>query len=216
MLQADKNALEQSLRVQMLSLQWRELEYLHTNFQNLATSSALLTGFGFSALSLSNSFHPETGTRDESIWELSFDHTVFSWYFMTEVAVMAIFWSAGAFGLAFNLLSLFISTVSLMCGPGMALRGPEGSVVVAVRHLELQLKRALRFFGRGVVAFTVSIITIGARRVQNVGFLGGILSISIGLWTLSQLWAYGADIAEKFYVAPDRAVRGTFVEGGDR
>ena len=150
MLQADKNALEQSLRVQMLSLQWRELEYLHTNFQNLATSSALLTGFGFSALSLSNSFHPETGTRDESIWELSFDHTVFSWYFMTEVAVMAIFWSAGAFGLAFNLLSLFISTVSLMCGPGMALRGPEGSVVVAVRHLELQLKLATGDFARAM------------------------------------------------------------------
>ena len=215
MLQADKGALEQSLRVQMLSLQWRELEYLHTNFQSLATSSALLTGFGFAAISLSTSYHPETATRDDSVWELSIEQTIFSWRFVSQAAFEAVFFAAGSFGLAFNLLSLFIATVSLMCGPGMALRGPEGSVVVAVRHLELQLQRALRFFGRGVVAFTVSIMTIGVRRLHGAGFLGGGLSILIGLWTLRQLYVYGADIAEKFFVSPDRAVRGVFVEGAD-
>ena len=59
MLAAQKGALERQLHVQMLDLQWKELDYLHTNFQNLATSSALLLGFGFTALGLSTSYHPE-------------------------------------------------------------------------------------------------------------------------------------------------------------
>ena len=83
---------------------------------------------------------------------------------------------------------LFVSTVVMMAGSGMALRGPEGrrpcpydrnsyyarvftegepsslhalphssfrtharSVIVAVRHMEEQNKRALRYFGRGLV-----------------------------------------------------------------
>lgn len=46
MLAADKSALERELRVSMLQLQWKELQYLHVNFQNLATSSAVLVGFG--------------------------------------------------------------------------------------------------------------------------------------------------------------------------
>ena len=134
MLQADKNALAQALRVQMLSLQWRELEYLHTNFLNLATSSALLTGFGFAAVSMTSDFHPEHRTRDQTIWELSLSEWL-DYAFIQEMISTTIFWAAGALALAMNLLSLFISTVSIMCGPGMALRGPEGSVVVAVRHL---------------------------------------------------------------------------------
>ena len=38
MLAAQKGALERQLHVQMLDLQWKELDYLHTNFQNLATA----------------------------------------------------------------------------------------------------------------------------------------------------------------------------------
>ena len=52
MLHADKSALQKDLSQQMIGLQWKELDYLHTNFQNLATSSALLLGFGFTALGL--------------------------------------------------------------------------------------------------------------------------------------------------------------------
>ncbi len=50
MLAADKAALEQTLRVEMLQLQWKELTYLRTNFQNLATTSAVLLGFAFTGI----------------------------------------------------------------------------------------------------------------------------------------------------------------------
>ena len=83
MLQADKAQLERELRVSMLNLQWKELQYLHTNFQNLATSSAVLVGFGFSALGISSVYHPEASTAHDSIWELPLEQWV-SWYFISE------------------------------------------------------------------------------------------------------------------------------------
>lgn len=52
MLEADKRALERDLAQQMASLQVKELQYLHTNFQNLALTSAMLVGFGFTGLGL--------------------------------------------------------------------------------------------------------------------------------------------------------------------
>ena len=65
----------------------------------------------------------------------------------------------------------------------------------------------------GIVAFTLSIIFMGLRRIHNIAFLGGFASIAIGVWTLRLLWFYGSDIAEKFHVSSERAVRGEFVVG---
>ena len=113
MLAADKTALERELRVKMLRLQWQELEYLHTNFQNLATSSAVLVGFGFTALGISASYHPEEGaTNHSTIWELRSEEWL-NPYFISEVVLQAMFATAASFALGFNLLSLFISTICI-------------------------------------------------------------------------------------------------------
>ena len=221
MLAADKSALERNLQRDVLEIQWKELEYLHNNFQNLATSSALLLGFGFTALGSPPYYRPRPGLPaanttqgDGSIWTLSGDAWA-SPYVITSILLRTLYMGTASFALAYNLLSLFISTTSIMCGPGMALRGPEGSVSVAVRHLELQLKRALRFFGRGVVAFTLLIALMGIRRLHSIAFAGGLISIVVAAWTLYSVWKYGTDIAEKFHVSPTLAVRGVFVQGAD-
>mmetsp|Transcript_44321 Transcript_44321/g.116460 ORF Transcript_44321/g.116460 Transcript_44321/m.116460 type:complete len:446 (+) Transcript_44321:177-1514(+) len=206
--------LQRDLRLQMLSLQWKELEYLHANFQNLAVSSSVLVGFGFTALGFDTKYHPEWGTKHSSIWELGADQ----WReprFVIELVIQCLFTVSAAFSLGFNLLALFIATVASMCGPGMALRGPEGSVGLAVRHMEQQLKRSLRFFGRGVVAIISTLATVSMRNFSDIGFLGGIITLTIGLWSFHALWSYGTEIAEKFHVSVDRAVRGTFVYGPD-
>lgn len=186
------------------------MQYLHTNFQNLATSSALLVGFGFSALGISSTYRPEADTNHSTIWELPAEEWT-SPVLISQVLFQALFQASASFALAFNLLSLFIATITSMCGPGMALRGPEGSVHLAVRHMEQQLKRALRFFGRGVVAFIVTLTTVGLRSLQDISFLGSIVTILVGVWTFRMIWEYGSDIGEKFHVSSDRAVRGTFV-----
>ena len=84
-----QKALERELRVSMLSLQWKELQYLHSAFQNLATSSAVLVGFGFSALGISSAYHPEQSTAHSSVWELLNDRT--SGILVSEIVFQAIF-----------------------------------------------------------------------------------------------------------------------------
>jgi hypothetical protein len=176
----------------------------------LATSSALLVGFGFSALGIASTYHPELGTNHSTIWELPAEEWA-SPVLLSQIFFQALFQASASFALAFNLLSLFIATITSMCGPGMALRGPEGSVHLAVRHMEQQLKRALRFFGRGVVAFILTLTTVGLRSLQDISFAGSIVTIVVGLWTFRMIWEYGSDIGEKFHVSAERAVRGTFV-----
>ena len=163
----------------------------------------MLVGFGFSALGISSSYHPEANTNHSSIWELPVEEWE-SGYLISAIIFQAAFATSASFALAFNLLSLFIATISSMCGPGMALRGPDGSVQLAVRHMEQQLKRALRFFGRGVVCIIATLSTVGLRSLQDVGFVGGGLTFLIGIWTFLKLWRYGAEIAEKLLgdVAP--------------
>jgi hypothetical protein len=211
MLQADKAALARELRLNMLHIQWKELEYLYTNFQNLATCSAVMIGFGVGSFGLSQTFRPEGDHAAESIWEWTGEHWR-SWIFVLQIVADAIFYGGSALAVSWNVLAIYIGTVSTMCGPGMALRGQEGSVSVAVLHLEAQLKRALRFFGRGIIAFTFTLVSIGLRRLHTIGAFGAICSMAMGAYTLHKMWVYGSDVAEKFYVSPSRAVRGSFVE----
>ena len=47
MLHADKQQLERELAQSLVDIEWKELDYLQMNMRNLATSSAVLVGFGF-------------------------------------------------------------------------------------------------------------------------------------------------------------------------
>ena len=50
MLHADKLAFEANLAQDLVAIQMKELDYLYKNLANLATSSAVLVGFGFSGV----------------------------------------------------------------------------------------------------------------------------------------------------------------------
>ena len=91
MLAADKAALEQDLRVSMTQIQWKELEYLRANFMNLATSSAVLLGFGLSAITDSST--DESGRTDKflvSFWEGN----------VTDPLAIAVVGTEGLFGIS--------------------------------------------------------------------------------------------------------------------
>ena len=196
MLEADKAALERDLAKQMAALQVKELQYLHTNFQNLAVTCALLVGFGFTGLGLFSGSELETNykllrctgvtlgfdfSREPPISDSECRRTIFA-------AIVEACWSLTcALGLTFNLLALFIATISSITGPGMALRGPEGSLGVALAHMELQNKRALRFFGRGLVAFSLSVIGFGLQSCATLGLPKGLILVFIGSFGIFQL-----------------------------
>ena len=88
-----------------------------------------------------------------------------------EETVEGLYGLSTAVALCCNLICLFISTTVSMTGPGMALRGPAGSVHIAVRHMEQMNKRALRFFGRGLVALCLSMFSTGLRYAAGLGVL---------------------------------------------
>ena len=197
--------------------QWKELEYLHTNFMSLATSAAVLLGFGIASFGLTDPFELDAkDSEGDSVNVLTVNPRAWrSWYMHAQYLAEGAFFTCSAFAVAWNLLALFIASISMMCGPGMALRGPPGAVGVSVHHLEVQLRRSLRFFGRGILAFLFSMVAIGFRYIHTIGWIGGIVCIGVGIYTLQNMMYYGADMAEKFFVSPHRIVRGTFVAMSD-
>ncbi|KAL1523683.1 hypothetical protein AB1Y20_018616 [Prymnesium parvum] len=210
MLGADKQQLEQDLRVSILELQWKELDFLRTNFENLSMSAAVLLGFMLTLLTGSSSY----GTADSpGVWELA-SGNVTAWQ-ASEAAVSGILGLSSIVSFACNLIVLFISSVVAMAGSSMALRGPEGSTIVAVRHMEEQNKRALRFFGRGLVTFNIAIGMVGVRFSYGLGYIKGFAIIVVSLLTFRVLQRFGFEIEEKFHLPSDRTTRGQFVPRDD-
>uniref|UniRef100_A0A7S0LNZ0 Uncharacterized protein n=1 Tax=Coccolithus braarudii TaxID=221442 RepID=A0A7S0LNZ0_9EUKA len=122
-----------------------------------------------------------------------------------------ILWAAtNTSSLVFNMFTLFISALTIIGGPGMALRGPEGAVSVAVRFMEQQNKRALRFFGRGLVASLCAVAVSGLKAIGLKTYWKGSIILSLGLYGLYMLNAYGADISRKFHLSLACTVRATF------
>ena len=208
MLAADKQALESGLSQSMAQLQWKELGYLHANFQNLALSSSVLIGLGIMRGQVN---FQNTSDMSHTIWNQ--DWATMSDYEKTGYVLDGL--SCGFINIALccNVVTLFLSTVTSMTGPGLALRGPEGSVSMAVMHMEVQNKRALRFFGRGLWSFMLYIFLISGRALFSIQFLGGVMGLFSTTGTLVLLLRYGSEIAERFYVSPDHLVRGNFTGG---
>jgi hypothetical protein len=112
--------------------------------------------------------------------------------------------------LSFNFIALFVSTVTAITGPSLALRGPEGSLGVALMHMEQQLQRALRYFGRALVCFALTLTGFGAQAIVALGFLKGLAILIVAVWTIATISYYGADIGTKFHLSIGRAVRAEF------
>ena len=65
MLHADKLAFEANLAQDLVAIQMKELDYLYKNLANLATSSAVLVGFGFSGVT---AFASDDLTTRVAVW----------------------------------------------------------------------------------------------------------------------------------------------------
>uniref|UniRef100_A0A7S4BLE5 Uncharacterized protein n=1 Tax=Chrysotila carterae TaxID=13221 RepID=A0A7S4BLE5_CHRCT len=225
MLEADKQALRGELAQQVVALQAKELSYLHASFLSLATTSALLVGFGFTGLAL---FREDDLDTSFAIMQclnttLGFDYTRQPAHLSrppsnSECARHMIgelidnMWALSCgLGLSNNLVALFISTVTVITGPGMALRGPEGSLGVAIAHMERQHRRALKHFGRGLFAFSCSIVMFGFQALAHLAPLKATTLIAIGIYTIGALHRNGTYIASKFFIAVARAERAEFI-----
>ena len=88
------------------------------------------------------SFHPEDKVKDLSIWELPLSHWS-SWFFISEIFFQAAFFLTAAFGLGFNLLALFISTLSIAMPHGSAASISRSCMSLAMESLSTMISPRL-------------------------------------------------------------------------
>lgn len=147
MLLADKRALETSLKVNLLSIREKELNFYTNNCLTIGTISALLAGFAYAAL-------------QKSVEKKFF-----------YVHLMYLIFSVASLG--FQLLAVVSTTLLAMLGPGLALRGPDGSMHRAVDSMVGEYRKAFFAFLKGLLALhgaamTYSILMLQVRQAQPI------------------------------------------------
>ena len=140
MLYADKQQLETDLKVSLLQIRERELDLYTSNFRNIGIMAALIGGFAYNGCF-------------SAINAVSHDDSVRAFYLFVTTCAMGL-----------NVCSTFVSVTSCMFGPGLALRGPDGSMDQAVEGLALEYRSCLMVFfigleiasGAGLLALAVT------------------------------------------------------------
>ena len=117
MLYADKNALRTNLKVNMLRIRERELMFFTNNCLSISTSAALLAGFAWYGLT-------------EVPFESDANVVIQTAYLVVTTLIMGL-----------ELLTVVNATLCAILGPGLALRGPDGSMHTAVAGMMTHYRR---------------------------------------------------------------------------
>mmetsp|Transcript_6375 Transcript_6375/g.17264 ORF Transcript_6375/g.17264 Transcript_6375/m.17264 type:complete len:242 (-) Transcript_6375:320-1045(-) len=137
MLHADKRAVEQNLRLSLLRIREKELHFYTENCRSLGTQAALIASFAWFGLIMV--ILPPQANQ------------------MLKTAYLCM--STTAMGL--ELIAVVNATLCLLLGPGLALRGPDGSMHKAVDEMMEEYRLVFFFFAIGLVAFNCASILFG-------------------------------------------------------
>ena len=138
MIHADRKHLEATLRADTIGIRDKELSLFADNFSVLATLSSFLTGIGFSGLTMVPVWYAE------QLSDRSREHSQI-------IVCETLFYALTSMSIGFNILTLCICVYSMIFGPALALRGPDGSMARAVDGMYTERKWALRFYGFGLL-----------------------------------------------------------------
>jgi hypothetical protein len=119
-------------QVSLLKIREKELQFYTQNCIAIGTQAALLSGFAYN------------GIIQVDIPEESSD------------VLKALYLCVTTAAMGFELIAVLNSTLCSMLGPGLALRGPDGSMHRAVDGLMLEYRLTFVFFTMGLVAFHIS------------------------------------------------------------
>ena len=219
MLFADKRALETNLQVSLLKIREKELrepprcailaagtcrtlqcktahraalpraaaEFYTQNCIAIGTQAALLSGFAY------NGIIQVDIPSDSSDWLKTL-------YLTVTTAAMG-----------FELIAVLNSTLCSMLGPGLALRGPDGSMHRAVDGLMLEYRLTFVFFSMGLVAFHLSALIFAWLEFSMPVALAMTMAL---LMFVYGMFRYAVRIYMRFALSTDRMVTGKF-EFGD-
>jgi len=183
MLYADKNALRTQLKVNMLKIRERELLFYTNNCLSISTSAALLAGFAWYGLT-----------------EVPFDERA-------NAVTQTLYLVVTTLIMGLELLTVVNATLCAILGPGLALRGPDGSMHTAVNGMMTHYKFTLACFTGGLICFMLSALLYGWMQFKWELAMPMTLLLGYFLYTI---FKYFVRIYRRFRLAPDRVVTGAF------
>jgi len=186
MLYADKRALETNLQVSLLKIREKELQFYTQNCIAIGTQAALLSGFAYNGI-----IQVDIPT-DSSDWLKTL-------YLCVTTAAMG-----------FELIAVLNSTLCSMLGPGLALRGPDGSMHRAVDGLMLEYRLTFLFFTAGLVAFHLSALLFAWLEFSWPVALAMTLALLMFIYGMYRYWLR---IYSRFALSSDRMITGKFEFG---
>lgn len=114
--------------------------------------------------------------------------------------------------MGFELIAVLNSTLCSMLGPGLALRGPDGSMHRAVDGLMLEYRLTFVFFTMGLVAFHISALLFAWLEFSWPVALAMTLALVMFIWGM---YKYGMRIYRRFALTGDGFITGKFEIGDD-
>ena len=160
MLFADKRALETNLKVSLLSIREQELDYYSQNCFALGTQAALVAGFAFAGLT-------QVSQPPDAPWALKLV------YLLTTTTAMCL-----------ELIAVMSTMLLSVMGPGLALRGPNGSMDVAIQGMLEEYQSAYHHFVLGLVIFHCPVALFGWLKYPWLVGVGITITISCSLYVL--------------------------------
>ncbi len=223
MLFADKENLKTLVAQELLEVRAKEMKFYARNLSMVGTHAALLAGFAFTILSqyqfkiadqgflsyqqqVDLGMWPDPSTRP-SLEEQAVMRGVVSWpwHVWCNQFGQLVHLLCTTLGMTLQLWTVYTCVVTNILGLHLALRGPEGSVDRAVRHMATQNQFALRKFVWGLLLFIVSIIFYSLTEYQF--YVSFIISSSVMLVT-TRMVKHLRGLVSTFYVPKDGTVTG--------
>jgi len=184
MLFADKRALETNLKVNLLAIREKELNYCTQNCLAIGTQSALLAGFAYSGLT-------QVAIPHDRAYPLKLA------YLLVTTTAMC-----------FELIAVLNTTLLSMMGPGLALRGPDGSMHPAVDGMLEEYHTAYLSFLLGLIFFHFS-AALFAWLIYVHWAVSMMVTLAIIL-SLMLLYRYAKRVYLRFLLPKEEVITGRF------
>ena len=140
MLEADWEACERSYNAQEIKIQERELTYYTKCNAIIAKHAAFFSLIAYSALSMTPSWMARATTSQTKR---------FFFYIFVSISI------------CFNMLTMVVTSWCMIFGPGLAIRGPPGSMKRAVSGMRDEEFMTHLFFACGQGFLTLSAVALG-------------------------------------------------------
>jgi hypothetical protein len=179
MLAADKLQLQSALKQQATALKEKEFNLHHSNLMTVGTQAAVLAGLD---ITMFIEFTPQP----DSAWGEYADRARF---------IKLIYYGVIVSAFCANMLVVSHTTALSVLGAGLALRGPDGSMMTATDGLFEERKPVFRVFAMGL-ALTVSSILLSVWLLLY--WEAALLCFIISFMTCRQMWLNYIRVSNRF------------------